>query len=52
MISYSEHQEHLAEALEKYYDQHGDEKHWTAYECECHDKLVHQVNVEDGYSEE
>lgn len=51
MSSLSEHQRHIAEAIEKFEQQHGDEDEWNEYECQCHDILLERINREDGFEE-
>ncbi len=38
----------LAQALNTFRDQHGDERFWGAYEWSAHDRLVEKIKKNEG----
>lgn len=44
-----DHDRHIAEALNAFYQEHGDEDCWTPEEVRWHDLLLARVDRQDGY---
>lgn len=50
MTSHEEHEKKIAEAINYFYQECGDEDTWNTQERRWRDLLLARINVEDGYS--
>ncbi len=48
MTSRHVHNEHIAQAIECFYDHHGDRRYWTSDEEGWYALLIEHINKDDG----
>lgn len=51
-VSIQVHEQHLAQAMELFEECHDNPRFWDAHDRQCHDKLIANINHDDGYDEE